>query len=65
MILYVPFFNPIFSVAPLSPNDWILVFCFSVPVIFIDEVFFLNQILKLTSKFIIKSEAVTDNKKKN
>jgi len=44
MILYVPMFNTIFSIAPLSLNDWILVFLFSVPVIFIDEV------LKIISK---------------
>jgi hypothetical protein len=40
MILYVPFFNPIFSVAPLTCNDWILVFIFSTPVILIDEVIY-------------------------
>lgn len=38
-------------------NDWILVFAFSVPVIFIDE------ILKLISKHILKNNLVDDKKK--
>mmetsp|Transcript_9814 Transcript_9814/g.26681 ORF Transcript_9814/g.26681 Transcript_9814/m.26681 type:complete len:1042 (-) Transcript_9814:320-3445(-) len=38
VILYVPFLASIFSIVPLTYNDWILVLAFSVPVIFIDEV---------------------------
>jgi Ca2+-transporting ATPase len=38
LMLYVPFFAKVFSTVPLSINDWILVFLFSMPVIFIEEV---------------------------
>lgn len=37
MILYVPFFNGIFGIAPLDLNEWILVMIFSLPVIIIEE----------------------------
>ena len=32
MILYIPFFNRIFGIAPLDLNEWILVMIFSMPV---------------------------------
>jgi len=38
VILYVPFMASIFSICPLSVEDWLLVFYFSFPVIIIDEV---------------------------
>jgi Ca2+-transporting ATPase len=38
IILYVPFLNPIFGVAPLSLYEWGLVMAFSSPVILVDEV---------------------------
>lgn len=38
MILYVPFFNGIFGIAPLDLNDWILVMIFSLPIIIIEEI---------------------------
>lgn len=38
VILYVPWCNPIFSVCPLNEHDWRLVWIFSFPVIFVDEV---------------------------
>jgi len=38
VILYVPFCASIFSIVPLTANDWILVMAFSMPVIFIDEI---------------------------
>jgi Ca2+-transporting ATPase len=38
VILYVPVFAKIFSIVPLTYYDWVLVWAFSVPVIFIDEV---------------------------
>jgi len=53
MILYIPMFNPIFSIAPLTKNDWILVFAFSAPVILIDE------ILKIVSKVFFGRSSYT------
>ena len=37
-ILYIPFLASIFSVAPLTLHDWMIVLAFSFPVIVIDEV---------------------------
>jgi len=38
MILYVPFFADVFSITPLSVNEWLLVLLFSTPVLLVDEV---------------------------
>lgn len=38
MIVYVPFFNPIFSITYLNTQEWLLVFYFSAPVIVVDEI---------------------------
>jgi Ca2+-transporting ATPase len=38
MIVYVPIFAKIFSISAMNTNDWILVFAFSTPVIFVDEI---------------------------
>ena len=38
VILYVPVFAAVFSIVPLTYNDWVLVMVFSMPVILIDEV---------------------------
>lgn len=38
VILYIPLFNKIFGILPLSVEEWILVFAFSAPVMLVDEV---------------------------
>lgn len=44
LILYIPFFNNVFSVVPLTFRDWILVLLFSLPVVLIEEVLkYLNR----------------------
>lgn len=37
-ILYIPFFAKVFSVVPISWDEWFGVLCFSVPVILLDEI---------------------------
>ncbi|WIA22962.1 hypothetical protein OEZ86_009888 [Tetradesmus obliquus] len=37
VILYVPFLAQVFSIVPLSLNEWLLVLLFALPVILIDE----------------------------
>ena len=37
VILYVPFLADIFSIVPLSLNEWMLVVLFAFPVVLIDE----------------------------
>ena len=38
VILYVPVLAEVFSIVPLSLNEWLLVILFALPVVFIDEV---------------------------
>lgn len=38
MIVYVPWMATIFGIAAMNMQEWILVFAFSTPVIFIDEI---------------------------
>ena len=38
VIVYIPFLNEIFSIHAMNQAEWIAVFAFSVPVIFIDEI---------------------------
>lgn len=38
MIVYVPFFNDVFSIHAMSSHEWILVMAFALPVILVDEV---------------------------
>lgn len=47
LILYVPFLAQVFGVVPLGFNEWLLVICFSAPVILIDE---LLKLLARTTK---------------
>jgi len=37
VILYVPVLASVFSIVPLTVNDWMLVLAFSFPVVIIDE----------------------------
>jgi len=50
VILYVPVFASVFSIVPLTANDWIVVMVFSSPVILIDEV------LKMIGRMMIRKE---------
>jgi len=38
MIVYVPLFNKVFSIAPLTLQEWGLVVAFSFPIIIVDEI---------------------------
>lgn len=38
LILYVPFFNQVFGIAPLNQKEWMLVILFSAPVCLLDEI---------------------------
>ena len=54
--LYIPFFNRAFGTLPLDFEDWILVLCFSIPVIAIDEVF------KVVNRRIVESRKLIEKK---
>ena len=47
LILYVPFLASVFSIVPLTANEWLLVLAFAAPVILIDEV------LKLVGRVVV------------
>ena len=57
-ILYTPSMNDIFSITPLSWNEWMLVLAFSLPVIAIDEV------LKFVGRQINRREKASRGKSK-
>lgn len=46
VIMYIPFLAKIFSIVPLTFDDWVLVFWFSFPVIIIDE------LLKMVGRYM-------------
>jgi len=51
VILYIPFMADIFSIVPLTLNDWYVVWLFSLPVILIDEVLkFVGRNVLLTNR---------------
>jgi len=56
VILYIPFCAQIFSIVPLTYNDWVLVMLFSMPVIFIDE------ILKCVGRAMTRAQLATREK---
>jgi len=53
MIVYVPFFNEIFSIHAMTLHEWFLVVAFAFPVILIDEV------LKTIGRYMNKRELET------
>jgi len=58
VILYIPFFNRLFSTQPLNFNDWMLVLIWSLPVIFIDE------ILKIFSRRSVQADIEKQNEER-
>jgi Ca2+-transporting ATPase len=56
LILYVPFLAQVFSIVPLSFNEWLLVLAFAFPVILIDE------ILKFVGRWKSCSQSATKRK---
>ena len=60
VILYVPMFAGIFSVAPINWDEWMAVLCISLPVLLLDEV------LKMISRLFPSSdEAVVVHEKED
>lgn len=58
LILYVPALSAIFSIVPLSLNEWLLVLAYTLPVVLLDE------ILKFIGrKFVNKSESTSSTSK--
>jgi Ca2+-transporting ATPase len=58
MIVYVPFFNEIFSIHAMTLHEWFLVIAFAFPVIIIDEVlkFFARKMNKRELEARLKQE---------
>lgn len=58
MILYVPFFNTVFQICPLSFEEWFAVLKISIPVVLIDET------LKFLSRNYVEVHHAVDDKSK-
>ncbi|CAF4852007.1 unnamed protein product [Rotaria socialis] len=56
MILYIPMFNTVFQICPLSLEEWLAVIKISLPVILLDELlkFIARRYIDLKNRFIIE-----------
>lgn len=66
VVMYVPFLADVFSIVPLSFNEWLLVVAYALPVVFIDEVLkFVGRNFVNRPKSSSISMLTMDGKKKN
>lgn len=57
VILYVPFLATIFSIVPMTFQDWVVIFAFSFPVIIIDEILKFWGRLKMVRNVDLKEKS--------